>query len=108
MLFIGYDGLIICSTGCGGNSIFGWIICGCTGCTGISWGTANLAIEVSTIWGGGIFTTGLAKTGVAAGAEPPNIAAAAPTPTKAARQGIAIAKYFLLIIHYYFFLYYKE
>ena len=91
-----------------GNSIFGWIICGCTGCTGISWGIANLAIEVSTIWGGGIFTAGLAKTGAAAGAEPPNIAAAAPTPTKAARQGIAIAKYFLLIIHYYFFLYYKE
>jgi len=64
----------------------------CTGCTGISWGTANLAIEVSTIWGGGIFTTGLSKTGAAAGAEPPNIAAAAPTPTKAAIQGIAIAQ----------------
>ena len=31
-------------------------------------------------------------TGPAAGAEPPNIAAAAPTPTKAAIQGIAIAQ----------------
>ena len=46
---------------------------------------------VSTYVGGGNDGVAVAKTGVAAEAPPPKIAAAAPTPTKAAIHGIAIA-----------------
>ncbi len=46
---------------------------------------------VSTYVGGGNDGTAVAKTGAVAEAPPPKIAAAAPTPTKAAIHGIAIA-----------------